>query len=968
MPVVPISQTQPNNISFTLINDYLVTSGVIYDSTGTTLIRTLWSNVPYKAGNYSVYWDGLDDNDNPVAFVNYQLKISANNNNYLWEGVIGNNSTFSTGTTVHRYYGTIACMKEVGLYLYYGTNFSEGDSAQWKLLKSQPLQKIRIFPKGTTTCNSKFNCANANFVYWGSGSYQVTGNFVIRTTLPNDTLGSFSAGVSFTDVGGPMRTYPSVIDLNTLGSIGYCTGMDVQQSGSQYLFVSHGPQNLINVYLTSDGSGSLSQAISISNPGPIFFENDTTLWISQGTTLTKYTVNSDGTITTTGIQITGFTNIVGLSIFSGDIAVEDGSTQGVVKHYNSISLANTFNTGVTGGYSASQVVQDNKFYIYDLGVGNYATFVAHQNDGSLWIGDTGNWRYQHFDSTGNYLNNIMCMPRMYCVNICSNQNTQIFANLLEYTLDYSQPLATGWTLINNWGYSLDNTYQNTAPVNAISLLSNNRRYTLLTQSSGNNFQAELTTTGLRLISTTLLGLSSMDSNGDLYSFTATNVGGYVTFSYQKRTLTGFDGSNNPIYGTIGTIATFDLGYQGPRPLYSSFVKTLSNKIILLDQQNVSPRANNLPTFHLGAYDPNTFAKLWNICKSTFTQYTGDYITNGTFDVGNGVNGNAGGKWVAVGDNIFFNYHGEGWKQSETGWIYHYDDNGILQGLFGILGLFTIFTAEAPYGFAGNTLRTNATQVGSDIYVFQNDESIHSGVHVWHISNLDSTNNQTIDFTLIDRAFTVTPTKVNLLALVPDNQSSISGTPGFFQFPANDVSTGPLQLYSVTRKAQYDFNKSPDIIINFTGNNGTNTDYFFGVILTPKSALNDWCITGKLDLSRNSFISNTGPYQKYFISIVDINNKVLAKLEPFQNWTFGFNGVITAVPTTHYGASEFVIKKVGNEIYLLINIFGQWISSTQPIFDNTADIFNPYAMIWNLNFSASFNSGGQFGIIELNFEG
>lgn len=962
MPTVPISQTQPNNIHFTLIEDYAVTSGVIYDSTGTFLIRTLWSNVPYKAGTYSIYWDGLDDNDNPVPFIDYQLKVSANNNSYVWEGVIGNNSTFSTGSTVHRYYGTIACMREVGLYMYYGTTFCEGDAGQWKLLKSQPLQKIRIFQNGITTCNSKFNCANANFVYWGSGSYTGTGNFIIRTAIPNDTLGSFSAGVSYTDASGPMRSYPSVIDLNTLGTIGYCTGIDVQQSGSQYLFVSHGPQNVINVFLTSDGSGTQVQTITIANPGPIFLENDSTLWVSQGTTLTKYTVNSDGTITITGTQITGFTDIVGLSIFNGDIAVEDGQTEGIIKHYDSTTLANTLNTGIKNGYATSQVVQDNKFYIYDLGLGNYPTGVAHQNDGSLWVLDTGNFRYQHFNSSGNFIDNIMCMPRMYCVNVCANQNTQIFANFLEYTLDYNQPLANGWILINNWGYSVSNT--NTSPIDAVALLSGHR-YMMLTQDPSNTYQAELTNTGLRLISTPLPQFSHMDDNGDLYNYVSVNVGGDITVTYNKQTFLGLDGSNNPIYSSALPIAILPVGIQGPKPLSRYFLKTLSGKIILLDPQNVSPRANNLPTFHLGAYDTNTFESLWVTCKSTFTQYSGDYITNGTSDVGNTVNQNAWGTQAVIGNNIFANYHGEFWKQSQTGFIYHYDDNGILQAIFGVLGLERIFTEEAIYGFASNTLRTNATKVGADIYVFQNDESRHSGIHVWHISNLNSTNNQTIPFTLSNRQFTVTPTKVDLLALVPDNQQSVAGTPGFFQFPVNDVKTGLLRFYTTTRKAQYDFNKSPDIMINAVNNGPNNIHYFFGMYVTQKTGLNNWCITGILDLSVNSF---TRPDGSFYITLVDINDKVLVRLDTLTNSIFKFNGVTTSIPTEYYGASEFAIKKEGSEIYLLINIFGQWISDTQPIYDNTADIFNPKAMIWNFDFTTALTSNAQYGIIEAYFEG
>ena len=75
---------------------------------------------------------------------------------------------------------------------------------------------------------------------------------------------------------------------------------------------------------------------------------------------------------------------------------------------------------------------------------------------------------------------------------------------------------------------------------------------------------------------------------------------------------------------------------------------------------------------------------WKACPETFPAYTGDFPKDGSFDIGNLVNQPAS-ECNVIGNNVFWGYHGEFWKNSQTGMLLHYNDQGLLLGLWGVLG-------------------------------------------------------------------------------------------------------------------------------------------------------------------------------------------------------------------------------------------------------------------------------------------
>jgi hypothetical protein len=45
----------------------------------------------------------------------------------------------------------------------------------------------------------------------------------------------------------------------------------------------------------------------------------------------------------------------------------------------------------------------------------------------------------------------MFLPASYQSAVSPGEPTRVFSNFLEFSVDYSKPINTSWTLVNNWG-------------------------------------------------------------------------------------------------------------------------------------------------------------------------------------------------------------------------------------------------------------------------------------------------------------------------------------------------------------------------------------------------------------------------------------------------------------------------------------------------------------------------------------
>jgi hypothetical protein len=954
---LPVNKTLPNTYTLNFSASGNVSAGVYSNG---ILVRTLFAQEHFEAGPHTLQWDGLDDKGNLLTIgTTYQVKILENNITNTWDGIIGNTSLSDTGATVHYYYGTISGMVEVGNYMYGLATFSERDhQGLFKVLKSAPNVKINVVPGINTGMSGYFICANSTNVYYGGRDYNQGTNFIWATAVSNDAEVAFSAGTVVNI--SPMRIFNHAIDANTLGATGRITGMAVQQGGSKYLLVAHALQNKIDVL--NGATGALIRTDAITSPDNLNLENDNTLWVSNGTTENKYTVNSDGTLTATGSIISGFTHIMGADVYAGKLSVLD---QQVVKQYNTTTLASISTIGTVGvDYSTSPTVTNTKFYFNDTR-GYLPVFITHQSDSSLWIGDVGNWRYQHFDKTGSYINNIMTQPRLYNVNTVMNQPTQVFQNLAEYTIDYSQPLASGWALTNNYGYAFPAGWGGTQPVTRILLASNGKRYALVQQDSNHPYYVELTSTGFRLINSVLPSGSQIDSTGSVYYRTAT--GSYPTrvLNYNKLRLTGFDGSNNPTFASATTAASMVLGTDVASG-NSNWAISNSGILGLYGSSNATGPSK---LFHISGYDIANSRFKFKTLYETFIAYKGLFPKPQFFDIGNSVQ-QPGNDVNSIQNWYIFGYHGEFWKNSQTSIITVTNDEGLVLTQFGFLGP-QVTNMDAPYGYANNSQTLRPVQVASKIEIYTNEESAHGGFHRWTLDNLSSVNEQTTNVKLTNRVLPIIPNQIDLLSALVAGQSP-QGKPGWTVSPAEYFTNSGDQFKSTVGSAVCcELGRSPDVIM-LGSHAGAGSHYYVQVSTPLITACSQWQVSGLIDLSRLAFNSVVGTSNdQYHIDILDNNNKIIATLKPFRNFTLGFNGVSNGpynhsnfVGSTGYGYNKFVIAKYNStSVYINIDLYGTQLTSVQPIFDGTANLNYPKYIRMSFDWGSS-SYGVQLGINEL----
>jgi hypothetical protein len=494
-------------------------------------------------------------------------------------------------------------------------------------------------------------------------------------------------------------------------------------------------------------------------------------------------------------------------------------------------------------------------------------------------------------------------------------------------------------------------------------MTNARRYAIITNPTGNRYMAELATTGLRVIPTALTGVQALvDSTGALTSVSTVVVGTNVTLTYNKYALTGFNGSNNPLWAAASPTTIF-LGSKYARVWTSKYVKTASGNIIVFGNQ---VQTNPYRQYHLGGYSAGKFN--FQSLRDIPTSYTGDFPFNATSDQGNGVI-NPWGGWDVAGNNVLINYRGEFWKASETGYFHHYDGStGLILGIAGqSIPFYGSNTFQAQPNLAVNTLNLSATKNGTKLEFVLNDESRHGGMALWEVSGLNTINIQTANVTLTNRVFVQVPTKMDELTGVPEN-STVQGLAQWAQNPTLNVTTGTNRFQTNTRLAIYDLNKNPDVVVKSQG--ALATTYYLQRQLTGRTNLANWQYTGQLDLTNNSFFSLEGlAHEDFYITVLDASFKVICKLDFYSTNRMTVNTAFFG-PFTQgkFGASDCVISRNGSQIYCLINMFGTWVSTTQNIFDGTADISNPKYVRFNFKFDPTRGTrGAQFGFNKAFFE-
>lgn len=717
-------KTPPSTTTYTL-NVTSTTSAGVYE--GNKLIRTLWNNKQENAGTYSVTWDGKDDNG--VTFTktsNTKIRVISHQMAYNWKANIGNSSTEGYGPNKIRALRTPWDGVVVGNYLYMCTGFVEGNSPLFKVALNNIsyMIPVRATTQHDIDFETRYATTDGTRIYWaGFDAYYGEGSninsVIYATNVSNDQDYIFSSGTTV----NPSLAYRSysAIGVVTGDLNAQPTGLAVMTTGN-YLYSTRKAKSELKVF--NKTTGSLVRTIP-STLGDICIDGNN-LYGIDGTTVKKYTINSDGSITYNNISIS-LNNPVNVSSTSGLLMVVDAGTN-QVKAYNSSGQLQWVQ-GQQGGYFNSPSVTNDKFQFLDYNDIYAKGWVAQSSDGSYWVGDAGNCRTLHYNSSKTYLENISYLPMNYNCGVNKNEPTRVFAGFLEFNS------LTG-VLVNNWSGNLTTSYlsnqRSNVFYNCVTL--NGRTYGTIyyypyaPSDDNREFEVvELTSTGLRYTGKRFgaYNLDVIETNGDhvYYDDRDKNILTSGTGYLIKEPFLGIDGSGNIIWGSPQPISSFPL--SATNPFYKAYTSPSSKGYIFSDNWNNT-------NYHFGRVYNNEY--IFKTSKSTARTYTGEFPLDGRFDCGNGVE--YAGKNVYNSDSlVVWNYIGEFWKNSQTNiWnLFHQDGLMLMQiGKTTPQAVSESGTDEAPRESAGNALMGGLVKIGNSYYIFHCDESVHGAIHSFEI--------------------------------------------------------------------------------------------------------------------------------------------------------------------------------------------------------------------------------------------
>lgn len=884
-----------SNVVFRFSLDHpSITSAGVFTGDG-ALIRTLWSGRKYEAGAYTADWDGLDDEGRPAAEGKYSIRVLSDQVEYTWEGVIGNNSDSLTGSTVFSGYSRISGMAFAGNTAFFCKGYSEGSLSYAKFDIRHPRQKQWLNYHPQMTLTTSFVTTDGVNVYWVNIDPPANSNsFIFSTLVRNDSDVVFSKGAEYRSKWGILFT--NVIDyVNAAG--GEPTGIAVERKG-RYLLVSHGGLN--QIHIIDKYTGGLVRIETMDHPGYMATDASDDVWICSGdsgaASIKKFKVSSDGRLSAPVLSLGSQIIPLALSVSPDDktVIVADKTTQ-QLKAFSNQTGGPLWSLGEPVGYDKDPTVRSDKFYFSDQRASlakDIRTFITFQPDGSFWVGDPGNARVLHFSQMGKYIDQIMYLPGFYSCGADPNDPTRVFADYLEFKIDYSKPLSPdngSWTLVKNWGAiipsRLDDHYNRLA---AVTTLSNGHTYALLHEMDKQPAAwqlVELPAEGpLRLTGIEVRGFPTtrLYEDGSLRATTRLIIGKPTVWT--KRGLTGFDKMNNPAWSAEDTLAWSppatreDPGYWGAgfiRP-----VEITSSGIIIAFDAGVPPHGGD--EYHLGGIRVGSHKWLWRTADVTNKNYSGDFPADGSFDIGNGVK-YAGSIQLVNGHNILWGYHGEFWKDNQTNKWNHFRDDGLFVGQLGPTGLADTSTA-AP-GMTGNALSAALVKAnGEDLYLYHNDEGGHGGVHRWKITGLNTIREETVAVVLAKGSggsSSGASPATDLMQGLPNNSTLENGLYGWTRSPQTEDSTSTYSKWWEVHTSIKTSDKwaSPDVYIRFRQKQGTaQVSRDLGNTATP---LSNWKLSGLVDYEGNLPNDGNDVMDKagggMYLDVLDDKGKILIRV-------------------------------------------------------------------------------------------
>ncbi len=942
------------------------TSAGVYD--GDRLVRTLWGNKLQSPGTYSLAnaWDGTDDDGKAVADKSYTIKVLSSQVSYQWLAPIGNTSLDSTGPGVHNSMQLYTNMVQVGQDMYCANGYNEIGDTHRKFAIGQPNRLTTTLKSGCMV--ARFIATDGQRVYYAG---EARGDVSFTTAIipkpgGTDILYSFSNGRAVAISGNNSYKY-SGIDYETNNNDP--TGLAVQAKGD-FLFVSHGSLNQLRVL--NKNTGALVRTITVTNPGELKI-NESILWMmSEGGRVSRYTIGADGTLSPATLTLTGLTEplAIGLSADGTTLAVCDRGVYHQVKLYETASGRLIRTIGRAENYT-NPTVYDDKFYFNntriftDSDYGAAHAFVSFQSDGSIWIGDYGNMRCQHFNANGAYINNIQYMGYSYSCQVDANDPRRVFSDFLEFNIDY---ITNKWRFTQNWSKNITKpaSYDEDR-MRSVATLGNGRTYCLYNETPGKPFEvlelilnSGLRHTGLYLDN----AKSDINSDGSQWQIGSNEVG-KPTF-WQRRSFTGFDAKGNPQWGPAAVIEKLAAVTQADPLTAGGYLRrqqyTTNGIVIGFSSDNGKTERGR--GYHLGGVKGGEW--LFRVSPSTRNDYVGDYPNDGAFDIGNGVNYAASFMQV-VDSSIFWGYKGENWKQGQTNMYQHYLDDGLLVGQFGVTQEIARLEGESPAQMAGNANSGSYVKVGNDIHFFHADEGQHAGVHHWKISKLNSIRVET--FPLVGGAQTAQKIDngcINLMDGLPVSGTIASGV-GRWKYTPATYNKGPYDRWQVTAGlSTYRRGERSIRLTSYPTVSGQRQEATCDLTIRSGTVnqFNSWTLTGAITYPELS------EAEYNYLELLDNAGKTIVRLSRPESYPYAsinangstlVRGLLSNLMSNLLGHAQVLeVNRLGDSLQVR---YGAYSVANLSVFEKGADAGKPTQL--RARFYSAGTRGHQIDIANLN---
>ena len=729
------------------------TSAGVYASDG-TLLQTLWRGERLPAGRHVRSWGPLTDSGNPALAGPFTVRVVHHNVQYHWDGVVGNSSA-AAGRVPHRSFLPPAGLAADGGQLHIGLGYNEAQSALHGLRVEDPQRPAPALTHADPFIGFGLVASDGQTLYAANTGGIHKGGFVVAFALGGRKQQPFDLGVPLclaTMNDGSCyaaNSYRGVIAVRAPGEA-LPTGLAVQRTGD-LLAVAHGGDNRVQVFNKRSGRllAQWSAPLAAHSANQLAMTPAGDLWVLQGQTAVRYTaIDTQPRVVQT---LTGLQQPLALATDPADDAVvwvAEGGSRQQVRRYDSQGV-NTAVLGQAEGLQRQSTAAADRLCFLTEG-GREHTALAVDGASRIWVVDTCNNRLQRFAAGGLVVDSVAWLPASYVAAVDLNRPQRVFANFLEFEVDYSHSIdaSGGWRLLRNWLPSLPAALRDGDAANtrfggfrAVTTLANGRTLAQLSV-AGRNVIVELGATGvvreLRRLPVEAAGESprTLQPNGDLHH--AADEGS-LQVVYRQR-LEGFDADGSPRWAALpARLASVPRGSSTSHHRMGTWAGAGAprwpvTESGLLVYFNGSVEA--VDAWHLGAARVGSSAWAWQASPSGALDGLGSFQTR-TQDPNIHYGGNVA---MSVGRSVLYGYHGEFYTDLGNGRVgqanqfMHFLDNGLFVGQFGVASTRGSGTPEP--GLSGNAFSPWLVKSAGRTYLYHNDESSWGGVHRWELQGLD----------------------------------------------------------------------------------------------------------------------------------------------------------------------------------------------------------------------------------------